>query len=248
MGKPIIFVSHAAVDSSVAKLFKEDVERNFLGLCELFVSSDLGSIQGGDEWIKNIQKNLNDAVMSIGLYSPVALSRPWIYAEFGAGWIRGIPTISLCHSGLRKDDLPVPLSHFQALDLVDEFHLKHLYEQIAQAVGCQLPSINYTQESQKYRSITEEKRVKRNIDNWFKNLTSWNPELSKELNNSNKSGDVLIPSQFESDFFNFKKESEDLGFLHFTANGMAMGTRVGAQASVWSVSKGESFDCLIAEQ
>ncbi|UTV29704.1 hypothetical protein [Photobacterium atrarenae] len=53
--KPVIFVSHAAVDSEIAGVFKSDVERNFLGLCSLFVSSDLDSLQGGHEWIQTIK-------------------------------------------------------------------------------------------------------------------------------------------------------------------------------------------------
>src|SRR5688500_2008756 len=129
-GKPVIFVSHAAVDSQIAGLFKADVEKSFLGLCELFVSSNLDSLSGGKEWMQVMKEKLGKAAIFVGLLSPAALSRPWVYAEFGAGWIRDIPTISVCHSGLRKDQLPVPLTHFQALDLLYEMHLEHLYGHI----------------------------------------------------------------------------------------------------------------------
>ncbi len=88
--KPIIFVSHAAADAEIATKFKADVEKSFLGLCELFVSSNLDSLQGGKEWMQVIKENLSKAKIFIGLLSPVALSRPWIYAEFGAGWMRRI--------------------------------------------------------------------------------------------------------------------------------------------------------------
>ena len=98
--KPVIFVSHAAVDAEIANIFKQDVEQSFLGLCQLFVSSNLDSLQGGREWMQVIKEKLSNSVIFIGLLSPVALNRPWIYTEFGAGWIRSIPTISVCHSGL----------------------------------------------------------------------------------------------------------------------------------------------------
>ncbi|WP_419205997.1 hypothetical protein [Photobacterium leiognathi] len=243
MSRPIIFVSHAAVDSEIAGIFKADVEKNFLGMCQLFVSSDLGSIQGGVEWIQNIKTNLSNAVISIGLYSPVALTRPWIYAEFGAGWIRNIPTITLCHSGLKKDDLPVPLSHFQALDLIDELHLKHLYEQISKAIDCQLPAINYEEEALRYKNVTEKYRIERTIIEWFSHLSQWNPEF-EGIYHGNDGIEILIPSQFEAPFFNFKREIESLKHLRFEPRGMAMGTRVGAQATVWNVFKGENFEAL----
>lgn len=241
MSRPIIFVSHAAVDCEIAGIFKKDIERNFLGMCQLFVSSDLGSIQGGVEWIQDIKTNLTNAVISIGLYSPVALTRPWIYAEFGAGWIRNIPTITLCHSGLKKNDLPVPLSHFQALDLIDELHLKHLYEQISKAINCQLPSIDYANEALKYKNLTEKNRIERSIIDWVANISVWNPEF-EGIFHGNDGVEILIPSQFEAPFFDFKREIESLKYLRVESRGMAMGTRVGAQATVWNIFKGDDFD------
>ncbi|MCQ1056921.1 hypothetical protein LRP52_02400 [Photobacterium sp. ZSDE20] len=241
--KPIIFVSHAAVDSGIAGVFKSDVEQNFLGLCSLFVSSDLDSIQGGFEWIQRIKENLSNAVISIGLYSPVALTRPWIYTEFGAGWIRDIPTITLCHSGLQKNQLPVPLSHFQALDLTDELHLKHLYEQITEAINCQLPNIDFSAEVNKYREITETQRVQRMIHGWFTQLKNWNPDLDS-LFDDKEVIEILIPAQADADFLNFKQDVEQSEFLIVEQAGMAMGTRVGAQASVWNLRRGVKFDVL----
>ena len=162
MDKPIVFVSHAAIDSEIATAFKNDAETSFLGLCRLFVSSNLDSIAGGAEWIREIKVNLEQATILVGLLSPVAVQRPWIYVEFGAGWIRSIPTVAVCHSGLAREQLPVPLSHFQALNLLDEFHLRHLYEQISSAIGCKLPPADYSGFVTKYKEITEVHRRARN--------------------------------------------------------------------------------------
>lgn len=237
--KPVVFVSHAAVDSEIATTFKNDVEKSFLGLCQLFVSSNLDSIQGGREWMQEIKTNLAEAAVLVSLVSPVSITRPWIYAEFGAGWIRGIPTISVCHSGLRKDQLPVPLSHFQALNLLDEMHLEHLYGQISSALGCQKPEIDYLKLTTKYREITETIRKQRAIKQWHANIQQWNPEFTKIFHG--ETIEILIPAEADLEFREFKNEVELNKMLIIASRGMAMGTRVGIQASVWLVSQGENF-------
>jgi hypothetical protein len=182
MTSPTVFVSHAAVDSEIATAFKQDAEASFLGLCNLFVSSNLDSIAGGSEWIKEIKSNLESATILVGLLSPIAIQRPWIYVEFGAGWIRSIPTIAVCHSGLARDQLPVPLSNFQALNLLDELHLRHLYEQISSAIGCKLPPADFPGFVDKYRLITEEHRRTRAVREWWALLLSWNRRAGRGLN------------------------------------------------------------------
>ncbi|MHB1591962.1 MAG: hypothetical protein ACYCTW_10585 [Sulfuricella sp.] len=241
--KPVIFISHAAIDSEIAGLFKTDVENNFLGLCQLFVSSNLDSLQGGKEWMQTIKSNLTDAVIMIGLLSPVALNRPWIYVEFGAGWIRDIPTISVCHSGLRKDDLPVPLSNFQALNLIDVTHLKHLYGQISAAIGCQVPAIDYDNAILKYQQVTETNRIRRFITGWIGQLSQWNPEF-EQIFQDKDTIEILVQSNLDEPFLAFKREVESRYLLKINSQGMAMGTRIGAHASIWIVSRGDKFDEL----
>ena len=239
MEKPIIFVSHAAADAEIANLFKVDVENSFLGLCDLFVSSNLDSISGGMEWMQVIRENLSKAAIFVGLLSPVALNRPWIYTEFGAGWIRGIPTISVCHSGLTKDQLPVPLSHLQALNLLDEMHLEHLYGQISSAIGCQRPSKAFTADVARYKVVTETERRERAVRQWFFNLQQWNPEVSGVF--QGKEVEVLVPAEADIAFRQFVQNCLSNGMVKFEARGMAMGTRVGLQASVWIAAPGENF-------
>jgi hypothetical protein len=238
--KPIIFVSHAASDSDIASKFKQDIERSFLGLCELFVSSNLDSLQGGKEWMQAIKENLSKAKIFIGLLSPAALSRPWIYTEFGAGWIRDIPTISVCHSGLDKGQLPVPLSLFQALNLTDELHLEHLYTQISSAIGCQKPERNLLSDTESYFEITEVYRKKRSIQQWLNHLREWNPEFDKVFNG--EIVEVLIPGDAEAAFREFKREMESNRYLRLKGKGFTMGSRVGMHASNWEVESGENFE------
>lgn len=238
--KPIIFVSHAAADTDIATRFKGDVEKSFLGLCKLFVSSNLDSLQGGREWMQEIKQNLSEAKIFIGLLSPTALSRPWIYTEFGAGWIRNIPTISICHSGLDKGQLPVPLSHFQALNLTDKVHLEHLYGQISQAIGCQMPERSLESDVEAYIEITETHRKRRMFGEWVAQINVWNPEF-KNLFKGEKV-EILIPGEADQAFRSFKLETEAAGYLKIESKGFSMGTRVGMQATNWEIEPGNNFE------
>lgn len=241
-GNSIIFVSHAAADAEIASKFKADVEESFLGLCELFVSSNLDSLQGGREWMQEIRHNLASAKIFIGLLSPLALNRPWIYTEFGAGWIREIPTISVCHSGLDKGQLPVPLSHFQALNLTDRYHLEHLYEQISKAIGCQKPARDLDRDVEDYFEITEVLRVNRFLSEWLAQLQVWNPNFRQLLDHQKV--EILVPGEADQAFRNFVHEVQARGYLVIVSKGFSMGTSVGMQATNWEIECGANFEDL----
>ena len=162
----LVFVSHAAVDSTIAKSFQSNIQTDFLGLMETFVSSNLDSLSAGFEWNQIIKEKLSECAILIGLLSPHALQRPWVYVEFGAGWLRGIPCIPVCHSGLDRGELPVPLSNFQALNLSDAGHIEHIYKLISDSVGCQKPNIDFNAKSELYREITDTIRIQRVIVSW----------------------------------------------------------------------------------
>lgn len=239
--RPIVFVSHAAVDAEIAAIFKADVEQHFLGLCRLFVSSSLDSLTAGEEWTATIKKHLNEAVILIGLLSPIAIQRGWVYFEFGAAWMRGIPVIPVCHSGLIKDSLPPPLSIFQGLNLSDQCHLEHLYGKIATSVNCEKPQINFAELANKYHVKTESGRENLLITQWTQQIVSLNPEFKALLEARTESSEILIPAHLEPEFLEFKQAAESRRVFNVTPRGVAMGTRVDAVASVFIVSRGENF-------
>jgi hypothetical protein len=51
LNKPTIFISHITEESEIALLFKEEVDRVFLGMANIFVSSDDRSIKIGQNWL-----------------------------------------------------------------------------------------------------------------------------------------------------------------------------------------------------
>lgn len=243
---PSIFISHAAADSEIAKKFQGDVKADFLGMCEVFVSSNLDSISGGQEWNQAIKKNLEECAILIGLLSPLAVTRPWIYTEFGAGWIRGIPTIPVCHSGIERGQLPPPLSFFQGLNLSDELHLDHLYGIIASAIGCGKPQIPFGDRTEHYHKITEDLRIQRQIVYWAQQLFIWNSGLSAKLANGEEEPSAAVPANFDQPFRDFMIEANKREYLVIAPAGFAIGTQIAAQASIFSVKRGAHYDDLIS--
>lgn len=134
-----IFLSHIHEEAELASRIKHEIETMFLRTVEVFVSSDRRSIRAGQQWLKEISDALNRSGLYFALCSPASITRHWIFFECGAGWLRGCPTIPLCHSGLSRGDLPPPLSFLQAIELTEPADLDHVVDEIAQLAGVGRP-------------------------------------------------------------------------------------------------------------
>lgn len=110
MTKKIVFISHVTEEKELAIKTKELIETSFLGMIEVFVSSDEHNVSLGQKWLDNITNSLKTCAIEIILCSPKSISRPWINFEAGACWIRDIPVIPFCHSGMIPSKLPMPLN------------------------------------------------------------------------------------------------------------------------------------------
>lgn len=100
MEKPIVFISHITEEKEMALELKSLIEESFLGMISVFVSSDENSISSGSKWLDNITSALGNCAIELILCSPNSVKRQWINFEAGAGWVREIPVIPLCHSGM----------------------------------------------------------------------------------------------------------------------------------------------------
>lgn len=143
MTKPLIFISHITEEREIAAALKKLVEAAFLNMIDVFVSSDPTSIKRGRRWLEEITSALRTCSIEIILASPESVKRPWINFEAGAGWIREIPVIPLCHSGMTPSKLPLPLGSLQASTATEEPELKLIFPVVAEAIGCQLPEIDF---------------------------------------------------------------------------------------------------------
>lgn len=144
MSKPLVFISHITEEKEIAIAFKELIESSFLNMLEVFVSSDEDSIHMGQKWLDRISNSLKTCNVEIVLCSPNAIKRPWINFEAGAGWVREIPVIPLCHSGIEPSKLPMPLNLLQAARANESSSLKLIFPVLAQAIGAKTPNVDFT--------------------------------------------------------------------------------------------------------
>lgn len=142
MEKPKIFISHIKEEADIAIALKEFIERKFLKSLQIFVSAHEESIKLGDDWINSIKASLEQSKLIIVLCSPISIHRPWINFEAGAGWLRNIPIIPICHSGSTPSDLPKPLNSFQGGLLNNQDDIRKLFKRIAGILEIDVPDYN----------------------------------------------------------------------------------------------------------
>lgn len=130
-----IFISHISEETSIAEALKDWIESTFLGQCEVIASSDREDLPAGNNWIGEIDQALDSAVAFLVLCSPASLKRPWVNFQTGWGWIKDLPIIPICHSGLKKDDLPSRISSFQAIEIDSDGFVSKLLGRLAGHLG-----------------------------------------------------------------------------------------------------------------
>lgn len=137
------FISHISDDRETGARLKSVLTRDFLGLLDIFLSSDTQSVAAGEEWLDSVETALQESAMLMVLCSPHSINRPWIHFEAGAAWMRKIPIIPICHAGLLVRELRTPLSLRQGISLDDPHGLERLYSRIADVLGCHRPAASF---------------------------------------------------------------------------------------------------------
>jgi hypothetical protein len=143
MQRKRIFISHISIETLLAQNLKQRIGTDFLGLVDIFVSSDQKTIQAGSKWLEEVEKGLKRADLRIILCSKESVGRPWVNFEAGAVWLRGIPVIPVCHSGMHLNDLPVPLSMLEGVECSQPEGVKKLYDAIATILKVNPPAIDF---------------------------------------------------------------------------------------------------------
>jgi hypothetical protein len=93
--------------------------------------------------IEEVDKALRSADLQIVMCSKESVGRPWVNFEAGAVWLRGIPVIPVCHSGMHLSDLPVPLSMLQGIECSQPEGLQKLYDAIAIKLKVNSPAVDF---------------------------------------------------------------------------------------------------------
>jgi TIR domain len=150
-----LFISHLSTETDLAQALKTHLQDDFLGLLDVFVSSDLETIKAGDRWLDRVSTALTDADVAIVLCSRESVARPWVNFEAGAAWVRKIPVIPICHSGFEPNELPTPLNMLEALEASNENDLEKLYMTIAALLGAKTPKADFSSIAASLKKIEE---------------------------------------------------------------------------------------------
>ena len=158
MAKPRVFVSHISQEGALAAVLKKHLSRDFLNLLDIFVSSDGVSIEAGEKWLDEVSTALEEAQIELVLCSAESVTRPWINFEAGAAWIRRIRLIPVCHSGIKPDELPVPLKMLNAIVAGEAAGVEGLYRSIAKVVDIDAPAADFAAIAAEIRTTEETMR------------------------------------------------------------------------------------------
>lgn len=180
MQKLSIFLSHVTVESKLADSLRDHLVRDFIGLVQVFESSDRISIPAGKKWLQEITEALGRANLHVILCSKEATLRPWIQFEAGAAHLRGIPIIPLCHSGLTCAQLPVPLSEYEGVQISDAEGLVAFYRAVATALGSDLPRIDFQALANEIAAFETEYKNQRSLSTVASTLQSGGVERIRD--------------------------------------------------------------------
>jgi hypothetical protein len=136
-----VFISHISEEAPLAHSLKSWIEATFPDQVSVFVSSDLVSIQAGDEWYDKIMEALGTTSVFIVVCSPTSLERPWVNFETGVAAYRDVRIIPICHRGIVPGKLPQPLHRFQGIDISHAPMPTQLMTPIAKMLAMKLHAI-----------------------------------------------------------------------------------------------------------
>jgi hypothetical protein len=132
--KRLVFVSHSSRDTWVAKQIAREMTA-----CGAIAFLDEADIETGAEFENAILGFLSKAHELVVLLTPWALDRPYVWAEIGAAWGRGIPIVAILH-GITPQELqsrqgiPVLIKKRNLIDLNDiGSYLKELRSRVLKA-------------------------------------------------------------------------------------------------------------------
>jgi TIR domain len=135
-----VFISHSTAEHQVATKLKGLIERVF-GPKFVFLSSDLESLRGGDDWYPGIVKALKTSKVTVALVSRDSIGSRWINFEAGVavGAHESMPVIPVVFAGLQLGEIGQPLSPRMGRSLGSTAEVRALLQDIALHTATKLP-------------------------------------------------------------------------------------------------------------
>ena len=156
MPKLEVFVSHRTVEAKFADALRTHLSRDFIGIVNFFVSTDVTSVPAGSQWFDTLLAGLQRAHLLLVICSNESVGLPWINYETGGACARNVDVIPLCHSGMTSEHLPVPLSMLESVLLSDAKDLAKLYTRISSLIGSDVPNVDFQALSDEFKSLEAE--------------------------------------------------------------------------------------------
>lgn len=208
--KPTVFLSHIGEEKALAGILKTEIEGCFLGLVDVFVSSDAQTITLGQNWLDRITSGLRTCKAMLLLCSHASIKRPWLNFEAGAGWARAIEVAPICHSGLRPVELPLPLGLLQGVEASNGHKLQEVFGLIARQLGAQMPRLDIERLVDDIRAFEEPYMVRMRLGHAAAALATAAPELIPHLKASAANNQTFRWFMHESDFMAIRAPLDDL--------------------------------------
>ncbi len=117
MQKPKIFFSHSSKDKEFISFLKKSVLNKTSDTVEIFSSSDGESIPFGNNWVSQIESNLNNAKLMFVFVSPNSLKSNWIYFESGFSYSKGVRVVPIGINGVDIGILSPPINLLQGFNI-----------------------------------------------------------------------------------------------------------------------------------
>jgi beta-phosphoglucomutase-like phosphatase (HAD superfamily) len=130
-----LFLSHAVIDKELAAGVKRLIQEFSMGLIEVWQSSAIDGLKPGDILWDEVHENLTKSSKIITLVTPNSIDRPWLTYESGyVAGKQGAQVIPLLY-GLKKNELPSPLSAYVVYCGDDKTDLETLLVQLISTVA-----------------------------------------------------------------------------------------------------------------
>lgn len=223
MNKKNIFISHIHEEANLALEIKQLIRKAYNNAFNIYVSSDPDNNIQGKLWLDDLFDKLNEADIIFVLSSPLSIKREWINFEAGAGWAKGIDVLPMCHSGLKKGDLPIPLSLRQSLNLSDEKDIKELLYNIGNLSELDCPKYDISGFIEKVKDIESYNTFGNKFIKCYNELINVIPELETLKSNIQiekhlipEHRDIVIKNKVELKYIGITIAAEfgGIGFYH----------------------------------
>ena len=249
--KPVVFLSHINEESDLATIIRDQVANDFLGMIDVFQSSSPKSIPPGQRWLDRIDQNLQQAEVVILLCSEKSVMRPWLNFEAGAGWIKNVPVIPICHSGMQPSHLPLPLNLLNGITASNPDGWNHLYEVLATRLGSAVPALKSNEFLADVERFEREYSLLADVRGALRTIGTVDQVIAKFFSPSN-SVRILVGSMFE----NLKNALEpslvllqkrDMITYTFTYTGMAVSENGGGNTYDFEIHVSDLYASLAEE-